>query len=465
MAALTFFDKIWQQHEIVKREDGLSLLYIDRDMVHEGSFHAFKMLHKRNLGVSAPEMVFGVADHYAPTHGRRAMDAPTPEIKDIIELFDRNMRWSSANYYDLASKKQGIVHVIGPELGITVPGIILVCSDSHTSTHGALGAIAFGVGQSENAHVMATRTLWQTKPRRMRIKLDGPLSKGVYAKDVILKIINTIGAAGGTGFSIEYAGSLIGSFTMEERLTVCNMSIEAGAKFGCIAPDETTYEYVKGREFAPKGALWDKAVAYWKTLPSDADARFDSELQLDVRSLAPMVTWGTNAEQAGEVIEQVPDPSSWRDPVKRESAEKALVYMGLRPGVKLDGIPVDRVFIGSCTNARISDLREAAKVLRGSRVTVPTMIVPGSTAVKREAEALGLDRVFAAAGAEWLESGCSLCVAINGDMVAPGQRCASTSSRNFVGRQGRGARTHLMSPAMAAAAAITGHITDVRGFL
>ena len=462
---LTMFDKIWDNHVIVPRESGPSLIYIDRDMVHEGSFHAFADLRRRGLPVRRPKQVFGTADHYAPTSGRKLTDAKTPEIGEVIDKFNENMRWSGIRHFGLEDPRQGIVHVIGPELGITQPGLTVVCSDSHTSTQGALGAMAFGVGQSENALVLATQALWQERPKTFRITVDGQRGPGVSAKDVILAIIAKIGASGAGGHAIEYAGPVIRAMSIEERLTVCNMSIEAAARFGMVAPDDATFEYLHGRPFAPAGRLWEQALAYWKTLPSDDEAVFDRELALDGSSIEPMVTWGTSPEDAVPIGARVPDPQTQTDTQRRESTAAALAYMDLRPGQPLEGLAIDRVFIGSCTNSRIEDLRAAAAVLRGRKTAVPAMIVPGSTQVKRQAEAEGLDRIFQEAGAEWLESGCSMCVAMNGDLVAPHERCASTSNRNFVGRQGPQARTHLMSPAMAAAAAVTGKLTDVRRML
>jgi 3-isopropylmalate/(R)-2-methylmalate dehydratase large subunit len=357
------------------------------------------------------------------------------------------------------------VHVIGPEQGITQPGLTIVCSDSHTSTHGALGAIAFGIGQSENAHVMATQTLWQVRPKTFRITVEGRRAPGVGAKDVILAIIGRIGAGGATGHAIEYAGPVIAGLSIEERLTVCNMSIEAGARCGTVAPDDTTFAYLEGRPYAPKGRDWQAALAFWRTLPSDPGAPFDREIAIDGSAIEPMVTWGTSPEDAIPISGRVPDPAAIPDAQRRGTAERALAYMGLEPGTPLDEIRIDRVFIGSCTNSRIEDLRSAAAVLKGRKAAVPGIVVPGSGLVKQSAEAEGLDRVFTDAGLEWRDSGCSMCAAMNGDLIAPGERCASTSNRNFVGRQGPGARTHLVSPAMAAAAAVTGKLTDVRRLL
>lgn len=464
-AAKTMFDKIWDRHVIIAREDGPSLLYIDRDIIHEGSFHAFADLRRRGLQVRSPRQVFGIPDHYVPTRARISSGAATPEIARMIDQFDDNMSWSRVNYFPLSDLRQGIVHVVGPEQGITLPGLTVVCSDSHTSTHGALGAIAFGIGQSENAHVMATQTLWQVKPKVMRIRVTGERSPGVSAKDVILAIIANIGSSGATGYAIEYAGSVIEGMSIEERLTVCNMSIEAGARCGMVAPDETTFAFLKGRPYAPSGDHWDQAVAYWRGLPSDHDAVFDREIEIDGSAIEPMVTWGTSPEDALPISGSVPAPQSFADPQRQAAATAAQEYMGLEPGTRLDGIAVDTVFIGSCTNSRLEDLRAVAAVLKGRKAVVPGIVVPGSGLVKQAAEAEGIDRIVIDAGLQWLESGCSMCAAMNGDVVSPGMRCASTSNRNFVGRQGPGARTHLVSPAMAAAAAVTGHLTDVRKLL
>jgi 3-isopropylmalate/(R)-2-methylmalate dehydratase large subunit len=461
----TLFDKIWDRHTIVAHTHGPSLIYIDRDMVHEGSFHAFADLRQRGLPVRRPRQAFGMTDHYAPTAGRRIEDARSPGIAAVLRQFDDNMQRSGIRQFGLADPRQGIVHVVGPELGITQPGLTIVCSDSHTSTQGALGALAFGVGQSENAHVLATQALWQLRPRTLRITIHGRRGPMISAKDVMLKIVAQIGAGGAGGHAIEYAGPVVRAMTVEERLTICNMSIEAAARCGMVAPDDVTFEYLHGRPFAPEGALWERALAYWRTLPSHADAVFDREESVDASAIEPMVTWGTSPEDALPIGGCVPDPQEQRDAGRRADVQAALDYMGLQPGEPLSGIAIDRVFIGSCTNSRIEDLRAAAAVLDGRKAVVPVTVVPGSTQVKRQAEAEGLDRVFREAGAQWLESGCSMCVAINGDMVAPGERCASTSNRNFPGRQGPGARTHLMSPAMAATAAVTGRLTDVRRLL
>lgn len=461
----TMFDKIWDRHEILRTTHGMSLLYIDRDFVHEGSFHAFEDLRRRDLKVARPTQVFGLPDHYVPTKSRTAKDAATPEITQMIETFDKNMKWAQTQYFPLNDIRQGIVHIVGPEQGITLPGLIVVCSDSHTSTHGALGAIAFGVGQSENAHVLATQTLWQRRPKVMQINVTGELNPGVSAKDVILAIIERIGASGATGYAIEYTGPAIKAMSIEERLTICNMSIEAGARCGMVEPDETTFKYLEGLPYSPTGTLWDKAVEDWRKLKSDEGAIFNAYVEINISTLQPMVTWGTSPEQVGPITGRVPDPDLIEDENKRSSLKSALAYMDLQPGDKLDRIPIDMVFIGSCTNSRLSDLREAAHILKGHKAVIPGMVVPGSGLIKKAAEAEGLDDIFIQAGLSWLEPGCSMCASMNGDTVASGKRCASTSNRNFAGRQGAGSRTHLLSPAMAAAAAITGRLTDVRQFI
>jgi 3-isopropylmalate/(R)-2-methylmalate dehydratase large subunit len=459
--ALTLFEKIWRAHSVVTRDDGQTLLWIDRHLCQEGSFHAFDKLARSGRPVRRPDLTFAIADHYVPTRDRAA-GARDPEIATMIRLLDEHSHAHGIKQFGLGDPEQGIVHVVGPELGLTQPGITLVCGDSHTSTHGAFGALAFGIGASEVSHVLATQTLWQKRPRTLRITVDGRLGAHVTAKDLILAVIAEIGADGAAGHVIEYAGEAVRALSMEARMTVCNMSIEAGGRAGMIAPDDTTIDWLAGRRYMPAGADWDAAVAHWRTLHTDDGAAFDREVRLDAATIAPTVTWGTSPEHALPVTAAVPDPGAEADAGRRATLEKAVDYMGLTPGAPLDGLAVDRVFIGSCTNARIEDLRAAAAVLRDRRATVPTMVVPGSSAVKRQAEREGLDRVFTAAGAEWLDSGCSMCAATNGDMGAPGERCASTTNRNFRGRQGPGVRTHLMSPAMAAAAAATGTITDVR---
>jgi 3-isopropylmalate/(R)-2-methylmalate dehydratase large subunit len=458
----TLLDKIWSAHAIETRADGATLLSIDRHLVHDGSSSAFRTLKAKGLAVRRPDRTFATPDHYVSTLGRTLSAINDPNRRGMVEDLEAHSRAAGLTLFGLNDRRQGIVHVIGPEQGLSQPGMVIVCGDSHTATHGAVGALAFGVGASEVTHVLATQTLWQIKPKNMRITVDGALAPGVHAKDVILAIIAKISAAGGTGHVIEYAGSAIRNLSVEGRLTICNMSIEAGARAGMVAPDDTTFAYLQGRPYAPKGADWDNAVAYWRTLPSDPEAVFDREVHLDAGEIAPMVTWGTSPEAAAPITGEVPDPASAADAAGRDTMQRALDYMDLRPGTALSEIAVDRVFIGSCTNSRIEDLRAAAKVADGRRAVVPAMVVPGSGLIKAQGEAEGLDAIFKRAGFEWREAGCSMCVGVNGDLVAPGERCASTSNRNFVGRQGKGARTHLMSPAMAAAAAVTGKLTDVR---
>ena len=461
----TMFEKIWDRHVIVKRGDNEALLHIDRNFLHEGSFHAFAALGAEGRKVRKPRQNFATADHYVPTLNReKGIDAVTnPEMRNMIELFAHNTRAHGIeNYFDMEHPLQGIVHVVGPEFGITQPGLTISCGDSHTSTHGAFGAYAFGIGASQLKQVLATQCLWQKKPRTLRITVDGTAPAAVTAKDIVLAIIARIGTAGATGHTIEYAGAAIRALSMEGRMTVCNMSIEAGARAGMVAPDDTTYAYLVGRKFSPKGAQWDQAIAFWRSLPTDDGASFDREVSLDAAELAPMVTWGTSPEEAIPIGAAVPDPASASDADKRDHMRQALAYMGLTPGTPVESIKIDRAFIGTCTNGRIEDLRAAAAVLRGRRIVIPAWVSPGSTQVKQQAEAEGLDRIFIEAGFEWRASGCSGCAAMNGDIVPPGERCASTSNRNFEGRQGKGSRTHLVSPAMAAAAAVTGRLTDVR---
>jgi len=446
----TLIDKLWNAHAITTREDGQTLLFIDRHILHEGSFHAFNQLRERGAKIARPDLTFGIADHYVPT--RPASTAANPEAAGMIEQLAENARDYGFLSFGQFDPRQGIVHVALPEQGLTLPGLSLVCGDSHTSTHGAFGAFAFGIGASEVAHVLMTQTLWQKRPKRLRVTVDGTLGADIGAKDVALTIIATIGADGAQGHAIEYAGSAIRALTMEGRMTLCNLSIEAGGRLGLIAPDEMVYEFLKGRPFAPKGALFERAVEDWR------------QLVLDAADIAPTVTWGTTPEQAGPITGMIPDPNEIADENKAEAAREAIVYMGLRAGQRLNDIRIDRVFIGSCTNSRIEDLRAAAAILSGQRSRVPGLVSAGSAAIKRQAEAEGLDRIFRDAGLEWGESGCSMCVGMNGDTVPSGERCASTTNRNFKGRQGRGSRTHLMSPAMAAAAAVTGHLTDVRSF-
>jgi 3-isopropylmalate/(R)-2-methylmalate dehydratase large subunit len=460
----TLIDKLWAAHEIVRREDGDALLWVDRHYVHEGSFHAFNRLAERGVPVAEPGLTFGVADHYVPTRGSRK-EIANPEIARMVRQVEENTARHGVKLFGLDDPRQGIVHVVGPEQGLTLPGLLVVCGDSHTSTHGALGAYAFGIGASEVAHVLMTQTIWQRRPKRLRITVDGQLAAGIAAKDIALAIIAKIGADGATSHAIEFAGSAIRDLTVEGRLTLCNMSIEAGARCGMIAPDPTTFAYLKGRPYAPTGADFERAVEAWSALTTDDEAQFDREVDLAAADIAPIVTWGTSPEDALPIEASVPDPAREGDEARAKYLREALDYMGIAPGKKLTDIAVDRVFIGSCTNSRIEDLRAAAAVLAGRTSKVPGLVSAGSSLIKRQAEEEGLDRIFRDAGLEWGESGCSMCVGINGDLVAPGERCASTTNRNFRGRQGPGARTHLMSPAMVAAAAVTGHLTDVRPLL
>ncbi|MEC8370087.1 MAG: 3-isopropylmalate dehydratase large subunit, partial [Pseudomonadota bacterium] len=419
-------------------------------------------LKAAGLSIKEPNKLFGVPDHSVPTTAKVVEDIPPGEMREAVEVLAAAADEMGFVHYDMTDDRHGIVHVVGPEQGITLPGLILVCGDSHTSTHGALGCISFGIGSTEVGHVMATQTLWQRKPKQMRINITGELGFGVSGKDVILAIIREISAAGGTGYAIEFAGSAIEKMSMEGRMTVCNMAIEAGARSGIIAPDDKTIEYCKGRPLAPTDADWDTAEAYWRTLPSDAEAVYDKEVTLDGDAIAPMVTWGNSPQWALPVTEAIPDPSQESDPLVRADMEAALDYMDLKPGMAISDIKVDTIFVGACTNSRIEDMRAAAAVAKGRKAQVRTLIVPGSGIVKKQAEAEGLDKIFVEAGMEWREPGCSMCVAMNGDMLQPGERSASTSNRNFRGRQGLGSRTHLVSPAMAAAASVTGHFTDVR---
>jgi len=455
-APLTLFEKVWNRHVVVAREDGACLLWIDRHFVHEGSFHGFDALRARGGRVARPDLTFGIADHYVPTRGGEAGIADA-EIARMITQLRGNAREHGLRHFDLADPGQGIVHVVGPEQGLILPGTTVVCGDSHTTTNGAFGAIAFGIGASEVAHVLMTQTLWQRPPRLMRITVRGRLGAGVSAKDLALHIIATVGSNGAAGFAVEYAGPAIGALSMEGRMTLCNMTIEAGARSGMVAPDAVTVEFLRGRPYAPDV---DAVAAEWLALATDAGAHFARELHLDAAEVAPMVTWGTAPEEAAPIGGLVPDPADM--PGRAAHVQAVLDYMGLLPGMALQDITIDQVFIGSCTNSRIEDLRAAAAVLAGRRARVPGLVSPGSMQVKAQAEAEGLDRIFTEAGLEWAGSGCSMCVAMNGDRVAAGRRCASTTNRNFRGRQGAGARTHLMSPAMVAAAAVTGHLTDVR---
>jgi 3-isopropylmalate/(R)-2-methylmalate dehydratase large subunit len=460
----TLFEKIWERHVVHQEEGKPAILYVDCHLVHEvTSPQAFEGLRLAGRKVRRPELTFATADHNVPTWSR-SLPILDPVAKTQIDTLESNCREFGITLYGLDSPHQGIVHVIGPELGMTRPGMTIVCGDSHTSTHGAFGALAFGIGTSEVEHVLATQCLLQSRPGTFRIKVEGRLAPGVTAKDVILYIIRTIGTDGATGHVIEYAGETIERFGMEERMTVCNMSIEAGARAGMIAPDDTTYAYLEGRHFAPRGEAFEEAVAYWKTLPTDAGASFDRELELSVSGLAPQVSWGTSPGMVTDVTGEIPDPESIGDENARKAARRAIEYMGLTPGMAIRDIKLDHVFIGSCTNARIEDLRQAAQVVKGKRVNsrLKAVVVPGSQEVKRQAEAEGLEQVFKEAGFDWRESGCSMCLGMNPDILSVGERCASTSNRNFEGRQGRGGRTHLVSPSMAAAAAIAGRFVDVR---
>jgi 3-isopropylmalate/(R)-2-methylmalate dehydratase large subunit len=464
-APRTLYDKIFDDHVVDRQEDGTCLLYIDRHLVHEvTSPQAFEGLRMSGRKVRHPERTLAVVDHNVPTSPDRVNGIKNEESRIQVEALAKNAADFGVEYYSEKDRRQGIVHIIGPEQGFTLPGMTIVCGDSHTSTHGAFGALAHGIGTSEVEHVLATQTLIQKKAKNMRVTVDGQLPDGVTAKDIILAIIGEIGTAGGTGHVLEYAGEAIRALSMEGRMTVCNMSIEGGARAGLIAPDEKAFAWLKGRPKAPQGADWDAAMRYWETLRTDDGAHFDSEVRLDAASLPPIVTWGTSPEDVVSVTGSVPDPEKIGDEAKRLSKQRALSYMGLTAGTKITDIRLDRVFIGSCTNGRIEDLRAAAKIVEGRTVNghVNAMIVPGSGLVKAQAEAEGLDKIFIAAGFEWREPGCSMCLAMNPDKLSPEERCASTSNRNFEGRQGFKGRTHLVSPAMAAAAAIAGHFVDIR---
>jgi len=463
-ALKTLYDKIWDAHVASQAEDGTCLLYIDRHLVHEvTSPQAFEGLRLTHRKVRSPERTIAVPDHNVPTTPGRDTHIDNEESRIQVEALDRNAREFGVVYYPVADVRQGIVHIVGPEQGWTLPGMTVVCGDSHTATHGAFGALAHGIGTSEVEHVLATQTLIQQKSKNMKVEITGHLRPGVTAKDITLSVIGATGTAGGTGHVIEYCGSAISDLSMEGRMTVCNMAIEGGARAGLIAPDETTFAYCKGRPHAPKGAMWEAALAWWKTLYSDEGARFDKVLTLQGEDIAPVVTWGTSPEDVLPITGTVPAPSDFTGG-KVEAVERSLAYMGLLPGMKLTDIAIDTVFIGSCTNGRIEDLRAAAAILKGRKIKtgLRAMVVPGSGLVRAQAEAEGLAQVFLDAGFEWRLAGCSMCLAMNPDQLAPSERCASTSNRNFEGRQGRGGRTHLMSPAMAAAAAITGHLTDIR---
>ena len=463
----TIIEKVWDTHIVAEREGAPTLLYIDLHLVHEvTSPQAFSGLRERGLKVRRPDLTLGTTDHSIPTHNRLL-----PILDKVAEAqitqFEKNCRDFGIPFYGPRSDKQGIVHIIGPEQGLTQPGMTVVCGDSHTATHGAFGALAFGIGTSQVEHVLATQCLLQTRSKTYEVRVEGALKTGVGAKDIILNLISRVGIGGGTGCVFEYAGSAIRSLSMEERMTICNMSIEAGARAGLVAPDDTTYAYVAGRPYAPKGADWDRALRFWRQLPTDESAQFDKRIDIDASSLEPMITFGTNPGMGIPITAPVPDPSGISDPVERDTLDKALHYMDLASGKPLLGHPVNVVFIGSCTNSRISDLRAAAEILKGRKVNpkVRVMVVPGSQQVKKQAQAEGLDRVFKEAGADWREAGCSMCIAMNGDQLQPGEYSVSTSNRNFEGRQGKGGRTFLASPLTAAASALTGVVTDVRTLL
>jgi len=465
MAARTLFDKIWDAHVVQQSNDGTVLLYIDRHLVHEvTSPQAFEGLRSNGRKVRRPDLTLAVPDHNVPTTADRLQFVKDDESRLQLDTLTKNVKEFGVPYIAMGDIRQGIVHIIGPEQGMTQPGMTIVCGDSHTATHGAFGALAFGIGTSEVEHVLATQTLPLKRPKNMRVTVEGLPGAVISAKDLILAIIAKIGTAGGTGHVIEYAGEAVRALSMEGRMTMCNMSIEAGARAGLVAPDDTTFAYVKGRPMAPKGALWEQAERYWRTLPTDPGARYDKEVTLRASEVAPQVTWGTSPEDVLPITGLGTDPADQPNEHKRSSMQRSLEYMGLKPGTKLTDIRIDRVFIGSCTNARLEDIRAAASVIKGRKVAshVKAMVVPGSGLVKQAAEQEGLDKVFLESGWEWREPGCSMCLGMNPDKVGPGERCASTSNRNFEGRQGPGARTHLLSPAMAAAAAITGRLADVR---
>jgi 3-isopropylmalate/(R)-2-methylmalate dehydratase large subunit len=463
-AARTLFDKIWESHVVDTQDDGTELIYIDRHLVHEvTSPQAFEGLRTAGRPVRRPESIIAVADHNVPTRDRES-GITEEEARIQVEALERNCRDFGLEYWGMGDIRQGVVHIIGPEQGMTQPGMTIVCGDSHTATHGAFGAFSIGIGTSEVEHVMATQTLIQRRPKTLQLDVKGTLGEGVGAKDLILAIIGHIGTAGGTGCAIEYTGEAIRALSMEGRMTVCNMTIEGGARAGLVAPDETTFDYLRGRPMAPKTGAWELAVAYWKGLPSDSGAAYESTVEFDATDLEPHVTWGTSPEEVLPISGRVPDPEDVADEVRRAKMVRALDYMDLHPGTALNELSVDRVFIGSCTNGRIEDLRQAAAIAKDRSVAagVNVLVVPGSGLVKHQAEEEGLDEIFMAAGFEWRDPGCSMCLAMNADRLEPGQRCASTSNRNFEGRQGKGGRTHLVSPAMAAAAAVTGRLTDVR---
>ena len=463
---LTLYDKIWEEHLVHQQEDGTALLFVDRHLIHEvTSPQAFEGLRNSNRKVRQPNLTLAVVDHNIPTTDRsKGIDDKDSRIQ--IETLDKNCKEFGVQLFGVHDKRQGIVHIVGPEQGFTQPGTVIVCGDSHTATHGAFGSLAFGIGTSEVEHVLATQTLVQKKAKNFRVNVNGKLAVGVTSKDVVLQIIGNIGTAGGTGYVIEYAGSLISDLSVENRMTICNMTIEGGARAGLIQPDQKIFDYLKGRPMSPKNENWDKAVEYWKTLKTDSDAKFDKEINLTAEDIVPMVTWGTSPQDVVSIDGKVPNPENESDADRKNSIERSLKYMGLKPDVAIKDIKIDTVFIGSCTNGRIEDLREAAQILKDKKKAthVHAMIVPGSGLVKEQAEQEGLDKIFINAGFEWREPGCSMCLAMNADKLKPKERCASTSNRNFEGRQGRGGRTHLVSPGMAAAAAIAGNLDDVRKY-
>ena len=461
----TLFEKIWTNHVVTDRDDE-SLIYVDRVLLQENSFHAFDKIRREQRSVRNPAQAFAFSDHYVPTRNRElGLGGITdPEIRNMVELIASDTDAYGIELFGIGHDYQGILHVVGPEYGITQPGLVIAGADSHTSTHGALGAYAFGIGSSEVAHVLATQTLWRSKPRTLQITVTGERQPGVSSKDLILYLIRTIGSGGAVGYAVEYTGDTIEQLSIEARMTVCNMSIEAGARAGLIAPDEKTFDYMRGKPLIPTGSAWDQAMQHWQTLKTDDQATFDRDVRIDATAIVPQVTWGTNPEMVVDVTGTIPDPAKENDLERRARMERALEYMGLQPDQSIQSIPLDRVFIGSCTNSRLEDLRIAARVMDGQTCRLPTMIVPGSEQVKRAAEAEGLHQIFENAGAEWLAPGCSMCVAINGDKLGPGERAASTSNRNFEGRQGQGGRTHLVSPAMAAAAAITGQFDNISNY-
>jgi len=462
----TLYDKIWYEHIVHQQDDGTALLYVDRHLIHEvTSPQAFEGLRLSKRKVRKPNLALAVADHNVPTTSR-SKGIEDQESKIQVEMLEKNCKEFGIKLFDMKDKRQGIVHIIGPEQGFTQPGTVIVCGDSHTATHGAFGALAFGIGTSEVEHVLATQTLIQKKSKNLRVNVTGKLSTGITSKDVILQTIGKIGTAGGTGMVIEYAGNVIENLNIEQRMTICNMSIEAGARAGLIAPDEKTIQYLKDKPMSPKKSNWDKAVEYWNKLKSDANAVFDKEVEIKGENISPMVTWGTSPQDVVSITDVIPDPEKQKNEDRKKSMIRSLNYMGLKPNTKMTDIKIDRIFIGSCTNGRIGDLRDAAKIIKGKKIAshINAMVVPGSGLVKQQAEEEKIDKVFINAGFEWREPGCSMCLAMNADKLNSKERCASTSNRNFEGRQGRGGRTHLVSPAMAAAAAIEGHLTDVRKF-